>query len=952
MSRFRDFSVTALLQSNVPLTLLIGQAVALGTLLAFVIVGGNTLFLEAYGSALLPAVYIVIAIFGSAIFYGMAALQNRLPLTTVIISTIVGVFIFYLFSWIGLILSGDDRISFGLMVSFSMMLQLGFVVLGGQAGRLFNVREIKRLFPKIVAGFVVGFLIGGSVAPFIVAVRGQTADLILGAAVAAAIMLGFLLDIVRRYYPTLAQVSERRRPLEQRKPLSALLLRRFVLLIVGYQFLSAMATQLINYIFLDLSAARFATETELARFFSNFTVAINGIDLIFLVFVAGWFLVRFGLRLGLMANPIVNLFILIVQLVVGLTAGLESSSFFWLVMIAWIGDVAFTDGTTRGSINTAYQALPVEDRAVVQTGVEGIGFPLALGLTGVILLGINAIPGLTIVPVIILSIVVMGLWSWVALLTYRSYGEELTAALKRRTVDLTHLDVDEKTTRQLLHRLLSSSELADVRNGVALLATFPDPSLDGVVVPLLASADRPVRIQSLNIIERRRLAVAAPSIKKLIESESDPEILGAGLRTLGVLDRAAAEAFCTPYLDHESDAVRAGALAGVVAARGERGAADLKRFASSTNSLDRAIAARVIGELESVGAEEAWFSYLVSLAEDRDIDVQAAALLAAGQSGFAPLLPAMWRGLSDPHLRSTAVTALIHLGDDVLQEARRILSGPAHPWAETAARICGQINSEAAVAVLDEQITHPDDLIRTRVLSALARSGYRSPVADFPTIFALICGEHDRACYLLSARRDLAELPAVSPLLNALDDEMAMVIERIGYLCALLVDARAIMQAMSRLQQRQGQSRALAFELLEVMLPRQIMNLIGPLLDPRLSLEEKTAAATRTVSIIPFPIDDRIEEIAAGDGPYQLMDWTRACAFHAGGLREPAETFIAVVEKGCSDPAAFVREAAVWALARLAPARFERRRTEFLRDQSERVKRAAKMAPGVGNKEA
>ena len=51
--------------------------------------------------------------------------------------------------------------SAGLLVLFPIALQLGFVFIGGQAGRLLDVRQMKERFPRVVGGFSVGFLLGG-----------------------------------------------------------------------------------------------------------------------------------------------------------------------------------------------------------------------------------------------------------------------------------------------------------------------------------------------------------------------------------------------------------------------------------------------------------------------------------------------------------------------------------------------------------------------------------------------------------------------------------------------------------------------------------------------------------------------------------------------------------------------------------------------------------------------
>ena len=66
----------------------------------------------------------------------------------------------YAASWV-ILVAGGVWASAVLLVLFPIALQLGFVFIGGQAGRLLDVRQMKERFPRIVSGFAVGFLVGG-----------------------------------------------------------------------------------------------------------------------------------------------------------------------------------------------------------------------------------------------------------------------------------------------------------------------------------------------------------------------------------------------------------------------------------------------------------------------------------------------------------------------------------------------------------------------------------------------------------------------------------------------------------------------------------------------------------------------------------------------------------------------------------------------------------------------
>ena len=91
----------------------------------------------------------------------------------------------------------------------------------------------------------------------------------------------------------------------ERPSIRRLFASRFVALILGYQVLSALGSQLSDYLVYDRAGAQFTDPADLARFLAGYTAAINVASIAFLFLLAGPLLRRFGLRLGITANPFV-----------------------------------------------------------------------------------------------------------------------------------------------------------------------------------------------------------------------------------------------------------------------------------------------------------------------------------------------------------------------------------------------------------------------------------------------------------------------------------------------------------------------------------------------------------------------------------------------------------------------------------------------------------------------
>ena len=176
MSRARARPAVALLSA---------QALAFGVTLALLVIPANALFLDAYGAEWLPATYIAIAVVGSGASALIARAARRTRLARVATATLGALALLFGASWV-ILVAGGVWVSAVLLVLFPIALQIGFVFIGGQAGRLLDVREMKELFPRVVSGFAVGFLLGGLLAIPLLALLGSTQQLLLATTVGAA----------------------------------------------------------------------------------------------------------------------------------------------------------------------------------------------------------------------------------------------------------------------------------------------------------------------------------------------------------------------------------------------------------------------------------------------------------------------------------------------------------------------------------------------------------------------------------------------------------------------------------------------------------------------------------------------------------------------------------------------------------------------------------------------
>jgi hypothetical protein len=545
--------------------LLTAQALAFGVTLALLVVPANALFLNAYGSKWLPATYIAIAVVGTGASALIAWAARRMRLVRVATASLVALAVLYAASWL-ILVAGGVWVSALLLVLFPIALQMGFVFIGGQAGRLLDVRQLKERFPRIVTGFSVGFLLGGLLGIPLLAVLGSTEHLLVATTVAQLVFLGLLLETERRF-PEMRTAPSESSPEVARPSARLLFASSLVLLLFAYQTLSAMGSQLLDFLFFNRAQVRYSGD-DLTRFLSGFTALLNLADILFLALVAGPLMRRFGLRLGLVLNPGVIAVLLAIMALVVAGPGAAAFGFFALAGVARVSDLVLTDGTTRTSVNASFQVVPVGERLAVQAVVEGIGVPVAIGATGAVLLVMNVVhlgAGAVVVFGVLLSVI----WLFTGAAMYRSYTRALATEMRRGSFLGRRSEVGEDDAA--LHALLGSDDARDVRLGLDLLGSVAStPSAGAALRHASDHPDPEVRVRALVRLAAAgdsEAAAAAAALASELARSRDPverRAAASALASRGVI--SVDSRMLIGLLDDGDPAVRAAALDAVEAA--------------------------------------------------------------------------------------------------------------------------------------------------------------------------------------------------------------------------------------------------------------------------------------------------------------------------------------------------------------------------------------------------
>lgn len=853
--------------------LLTALSFCLGWTLVLVDTAAMALFLSTLGAAALPGVYlgaaVAVPLAGVAVgWLGQRLLPERLAAGALL-----------LFGGLLVLLWAGSAVSpwafFALLLWYRAFNALAGVLFWGVAGRLLNLRQTKRLYGTIGSGENVARVLGYALVPLLIAWLGVANLLALAAiglagALAIAVALGRLTSHVRPAAPA----TPPGRPISLDR-LKGLLANPYPLLILAIIALSSWAFSTLDLAFATQLEQRFSDAEQLAGFLAGLALILSVARLVGRPLLTGPLLGRYGIAMGLLAQPVVMVAGMALVLA-GLAAG--PAAVFWLVAAIRLLDSALSTVLSRPTLQVLLQPLPAGQRLATQSFADGVVSPLALGAIGLVGLSLNA-AGVAVLAALALALGIV--WAVVAAQARRAYLRALGRSLTRRFSAGDADSFADPAALALVRRALDSPHRGEVLYAIELLAARMPVALVQARPALLAHPDPVVRRATLGLVAAGSLAGDQAELERLLASEADVPTRAAAISALCTTGEADAVEAVAPYVDDPAPEVRRAAMVGLLRHGGIVGIlAAGPRLVALVGSLDpgeRILAAGIAGELGSPD----YFQPLRPLFADPSRAVRRAVLIAAGQVRSARLVPRQLEALADPGTAAAAAYSLELTGAvaiPALVDAFAETTGPARV---AIAGILGRVGGEQARATLRAAIGHPDPELRLAVYKGLEACGFTAARAEQPRVRAELLREAGEAAWLLAAAADL-DAATDALLAEALAVDLGQCRARILHLLAFLGDAQAVAAARASLAQGAPEQRAYAVEIIDVLLPAAQKPAVLILFDdltPAVQLQ-------RLRAYVPQPALGRAARLAelAGDTALPVGLWARACARYSLAL--------------------------------------------------------------------
>ncbi len=854
------------------------------TISAFVVgkVARDTLFLAYFPAVQLPYVDIASGVLVGFVVLGYLRVGQRTSLSHLLVASPLIFGATFVAFWLATHYSHAVWLYPVLYIWVGMFGVLAPTQVWTLANYLLTTREAKRIFGMVGAGGIVGWIFGGYVSKIVARTFGadslllaMAALLVVCAGLTAIASKGGRLTVDPEHDPIRGISGAAQRDLHE--SLRSVFSSPYLLAIAAVICISSFATTMTGWQFKAL-AKQFSSGTDaLAIFFGDFYFYAGALGLLFQFVFTTRLLRRFGIAKMLFVLPLVVLLGSAGLLVWGTVAA---------ALFLKGSDQVLRYSLDRSAIELLYLPLPNRVKVEAKWFIDTVVWRFGDGLAGIVVLIFAGHLGWT--PQQISWIAILLIFGWLAAVYVagKQYVVVLQDSISQHRMDAQQtstLTLDRSTTDVLTRKILTSDP-AEILYALSLFEVEQQRAAHPVLRSLLQHSSPEVRQKAISVLSAVGDKSVRPSMEALLR-DPDP-----GVRTEAML-YLVYHAHVDPLtllseIDDCADySVRSG-MAAYFARPGESQNLEVATRILTGMSLEsgdegqrtRRELARILGELP-----DCFDPLLATLLSDPAQPVALEAIRSVGRLRKVSQTSALLNLLPRPEFSADSAQSLSRLGDGVLDLLGNSLGDSACSLEIRRAipAILVNIGSPAAARVISENLLERDTALRFQMIVALNKLHRSHPeiAIDTQLVETVLAAEimgHYRSYQILEAVR-VPDEPD-DPVLSALHESMQQERERIFRLLGLLHPHLDLHSAYFGLQSNNLTVYDNALEFLDNVLKPQLRSILVPLLDGKVSPQEKASIANTLVRTKVGSREQAVAELVASDDP-----WLKSCGAYAVG---------------------------------------------------------------------
>jgi ATP/ADP translocase len=418
-------------------TMLLAQSVFIGVFFGAFDISAHSLFLSIFDEKMMAKGYVVSGVGGIILTSLYTWLQARIKFKNFAVINLIVVTLLTLILWVALILNPEPWVIFIVFIMLGPLNILAMLGFWGTTGRLFTLRQGKRLFGLVDAGLIIGIIVSCYTIPILLSFNFDSHNILLFSVSSILIATVFQVIIGARFKMVTGSGDNEKEKKKEKTSVFAIFRKdRYTRIMGVFIALSVITAFFVQYSFMAVTREQYPAEADMARFLGIFTGSMMIFTLLVKLLVFSYLIRNYGLRTCLAISPILIAAFTVIAITVGMLMGYtpEATSgfmiFFLLMALSRLFSKSLKDSIESPSFKVIYQTIDEKVRYEIQSVMDGTVNEIAALFSGLILAGLGILSFIKLIHFSwVLSIFIL-LWVYIALKLYKEYRKSIRKALE------------------------------------------------------------------------------------------------------------------------------------------------------------------------------------------------------------------------------------------------------------------------------------------------------------------------------------------------------------------------------------------------------------------------------------------------------------------------------------------------------------------------------------------
>lgn len=800
--------------------LLLGKGFFMGIMLAAYKVGAETLFISVIGEKYLSEAFVVTGALGivfSAIF---VSLQKRIHFSSLVTSMTFLVFLLIIGARVAFhandyqINDTYEKLVFGLFVMIGPIFSITLLGFWGIFGRMFNLKQQKRIIGGIDTGQLLATLIAFFSVPLLTrTILNETYDLLVVSAIGAAGV--FIFTLLLSIHFNLNRVAGIGKGKTDEKVTYLDLFRnKYLRLLSAFLIFSMGASYFANYTFLTATETWHTIDGKIDSLaLSDFLSFFNGATIILSFFIQSFindFIIgRFGLKIALMTMPFILILFTIGAIISGniFTYDVRTGEYI-LFFLFTASAKLFTDSLKEALENPAFKLfflpIDIQKRFNIQTRIEGVVGEFAKLSAGALQIGLGVLAFFELIHYSYFILVMSAIVVWLSARLFSQYKSTLKETLEKQRNELKDTGKkNEHDTITVLKNNVKSRDINTSFHAMKILEKLEPIEFQYVLLDMINSRNANMRAHAYKKLNEYLCFDALEIIEREVETEGDRTTLVVAKETLKILRET-------------KDAI----LSDV----------SIRKLVRSPKASDRVRGARLLIK----ASKERHIALLVELLRDINPQVRTAAIITAGKVRRPELWTVLVENLHLVTYSNVAMSALTAAGDATFHtiDSSFYKTGQYLSTMLRIIQLMGRIGGRQANELLWKKIDFPDKKIISVLLLSLSYQGFRGRELQSARIRLMVERHIGDVAWNVKVLEEIPKHHKYDAMIRqAFREEDKLNQSNIFMLLAMVYDPQNILLVRENIELGTTESVSFAIEMLDVFVDDTLKSRLFPILD-------------------------------------------------------------------------------------------------------------------------